>query len=85
MRKSLWKLYFWILKPGRLVFERVEDDRFNYAWLLRSLFRDKPEISFTDLTSFVVMRDLDITRAFTRDRHFEMVNLGVEIWPTLSD
>lgn len=73
------------IKAGQIGLERVEDDRFNYAWLLRSLFRDKPEISFTDLTSFVVMRDLDITRAFTRDRHFEMVNLGFEIWPTLSD
>jgi predicted nucleic acid-binding protein len=73
------------IKAGHIGLERVDDDRFNNAWLIRSLFRDKPEISFTDLTSFVVMRDLDIIRAFTRDHHFKMVNLGFEIWPDLSE
>jgi predicted nucleic acid-binding protein len=73
------------IKAGHIALERVDDDRFNNAWLLRSLFRDKPEISFTDLTSFVAMRDLDITRAFTGDHHFEKVNLGFEIWPDLSE
>jgi predicted nucleic acid-binding protein len=71
------------IRAGQIRLERIDVDRFNYAWLLRSIYRDKPDISFTDLTSFVLMRDLDISRAFTGDRHFEMVNLGFEIWPDI--
>ncbi len=70
------------VKAGRIRLERIDEDTFNYAWLLRNVYRDKPEISFTDLTSFVIMRELEISRAFTGDHHFEMVNLGFEIWPS---
>ena len=38
-------------RAGQIRLERIDDDRFNYAWLLRSIYRDKPDISFTDLTS----------------------------------
>ena len=71
------------IRTGQILLERIDEDRFNYAWLLRSIYRDKPDISFTDLTTFVLMRDLDISRVFTGDRHFEMVNLGFEIWPDI--
>ena len=73
------------IKKEEIHLEKIDDKRFNYAWLLRSVYRDKPDISFTDLTSFVVMRDLEITRSFTRDHHFETANLGFEIWPRFSD
>ena len=68
-------------KAGQIRLERIDEDRFNFAWLLRNVYRDKPDISFTDLTSFVLMREQEISRAFTGDHHFEMVNLGFEIWP----
>lgn len=41
----------------------------------------KRYISFTDLTSFVLMQELVINKAFTGDVHFEKANLGFEIVP----
>jgi len=49
--------------------------------LLRKKYQDKPDISFTDFTSFVIMQELAINRVFTGDAHFEKVNLGFEILP----
>lgn len=69
------------IKEEKIRLERIDEGRFNYAWMLRSVYRDKPDISFTDPTSFVLMRDADISRVFTKDRHFEIANLGFEIWP----
>lgn len=63
-------------KQGWLVIERITSDRFASAWLLRQQFQDKPTISFTDLTSMVVMRDLGITDVLTEDDHFQQVGLG---------
>lgn len=39
-------------------------------------FADKTDISFTDFTSFIIMKELRITEALTADRHFELVGLG---------
>jgi predicted nucleic acid-binding protein len=66
---------------GQIALERVDEERSNSAWMLRKRYQDKPEISFTDLTSFVIMRELGISRAFTGDKHFEEVNLGFEMLP----
>ena len=54
----------------RLRWERIDAARFEdaRAWFFR--YRDK-EFSFTDCTSFVVMRDLKLTRVLTMDRHFQ--------------
>ncbi len=46
--------------------------------LLRK-YSDKPDISFTDFTSFVVMKELKISHVFTGDRHFEQVNMGFQL------
>ena len=51
-------------------------ERFSAAWRLRLRYHDKPRISFTDLTSFVVMRELRLQRVLTGDAHFEQVGLG---------
>lgn len=66
---------------GQIVFERIDEERFRSAWLLRKIYRDKQDISFTDLSSFVVMKELGITKAFTGDIHYEQVGLGFEIMP----
>jgi predicted nucleic acid-binding protein len=55
---------------GLLLVERITAGRFDRAWQLRLRYRDKPRISFTDLTSFVVMRELGIRHVLTADAHF---------------
>ena len=66
---------------GQIVLERIDEERFRSAWLLRKIYRDKPDFSFTDLSSFVVMKELSITTAFTGDIHYEKAGLGFEIMP----
>ncbi len=62
----------------------VTPDQFDQAWTLRQKYHDKPDISFTDLTSMVIMRELGISDVFTGDRHFEHVGLGFSLLPTPS-
>jgi len=68
-------------RQNKYLWNEIDEERFNYAWMLRNVYRDKADMSFTDLTSFVLMKELNISRAFTGDHHFEMTNLGFDIWP----
>lgn len=61
---------------GFLRLEWITEDRFNQATKLRRKFADKPRISFTDLSSMVVMSELGITDVLTEDDHFLQVGLG---------
>ena len=63
-------------RQGALDIEHVTPERFSRAWRLRLRYHDKPRISFTDLTSFVVMRELGLEHVLTGDAHFEQVGLG---------
>ena len=56
-------------------------DQFRRAWRLRQKYHDKPDISFVDFTSMVVMQDLGITEVFTGDAHFQQVGLGFRLVP----
>ena len=47
-------------QDGTVLVERVTPERFLRAWRLRQRYRDKPRISFTDLTTFVVMQEAGI-------------------------
>lgn len=60
---------------------RVDDAAFRRAWELRKRYGDKPEISFTDLTSFIAMQDCRCADVLTGDRHFEQVGLGFRCVP----
>ena len=62
----------------RLIWEWIDSERVEKArsWFFR--WRDK-SFSFTDCTSFVIMRDLSIKKALTVDRHF--IEAGFEILP----
>jgi predicted nucleic acid-binding protein len=55
----------------------VGPDCANLARELFFRYRDK-EFSFTDCTSFVVMRQLRIREALTTDRHFVQAGFGVK-------
>ena len=52
---------------------------FRQTVKLRVKYKDKPEISFTDLTSMVVMQELELKRILTEDRHFEHIGLSFEL------
>nr|MDO8080040.1 PIN domain-containing protein [Candidatus Freyarchaeota archaeon] len=70
-----------MIKNDQLKLERISEERFRIAWQLRKKLKDKPNISFTDLTSFGLMQELKITKVFTGDADFVKVNLGFEIVP----
>jgi predicted nucleic acid-binding protein len=63
----------------RLIF--VTPDQFHEASRLRLTFHDKPDISFVDLTSMVIMRAQGITEVFTGDAHFRQVGMGFFLYP----
>jgi predicted nucleic acid-binding protein len=46
----------------------VSVDQFRKAWLMRNKYRDKPDISFVDFTSMVVMQDGGASRRIFRRR-----------------
>ena len=58
---------------------RIEDvnaeDRLK-AWEMFKKFEDK-ELSFTDCTSFVLMKNLRLQKAFTFDEHFRAMRLEI--------
>jgi predicted nucleic acid-binding protein len=61
--------------------EMVTRERFQKAMEFRLRFADKPKISFTDLTSMVIMKELGISEVMTADSHFVQVGLGFHIFP----
>lgn len=61
--------------------ERITHERFEEAKRLRLRFQDKPQISFTDLTSMVVMDELGISDILTGDAHFTQVGMDINIVP----
>lgn len=56
--------------------ERVSPERFSAAWQLRRRFQDKPRISFTDLTSMVIMQECHVIHVLTEDDHFLQTGMG---------
>jgi predicted nucleic acid-binding protein len=70
------------VENGLLRLERVTPARFDEAYRMRLQYRDKPLISFTDLTSFVVMRELGVRDVLTADVHFAQVQLGFRRVPS---
>lgn len=67
-------------QSSRLRWERVESDRFEQARALFFRYRER-DFSFTDCTSFVIMRELKLTHALTTDGHFRQ--MGFQVVPAL--
>lgn len=61
-------------KRFHLIF--ITADRFENTCKMRVKYSDKPFISFTDLSSMVIMQELGISLILTGDDHFHQVNLG---------
>jgi predicted nucleic acid-binding protein len=64
-------------RSPRLRWEAVSAERFARARELFFQYRDK-DFSFTDCTSFVVMRELRLTGVLTTDRHFRQMGFQVQ-------
>ena len=73
-----------LLNSPFITVEEITPARFRKAFDLRLRLRDKPDISFTDLTSMIVARELKVTDILTGDRHFHQMGLGINILPILS-
>ncbi len=69
------------IEEGYLQVEWVTPERFQKAKGLRLKYQDKPKISFTDLTSMVVMKELGVTDIITGDEHFAHVGMGFRKCP----
>lgn len=66
---------------GYIIVEQISPERFAAAWDLRLRLKDKARISFTDLTSMIVMRERGVKHVLTDDKHFAQVGLGFELAP----
>ena len=64
------------IREGYLHLEFIIPERFEKAIDMRIRFQDKPRISFTDLTSMVVMSEYGIEEILTDDDHFMHVGMG---------
>ena len=69
------------IEQGYLQVEWVTPERFEKAKILRPKYQDKPKISFTDLSSMVVMEELGLKDIITGDEHFEHVGMGFQRKP----
>lgn len=69
------------IEQGYLNLEWMSAPRFEETKVLRLRFDDKPRISFTDLTSMVVMKELGVKDIVTGDEHFEHVGMGFQLVP----
>jgi predicted nucleic acid-binding protein len=69
------------VEKGYVKMEWVTPERFEKARVLRSKYQDKPKISFTDLTSMVIMKELGIEHILTEDEHFGHVGMGLQHKP----
>ena len=79
--RSFCMAIFQAQSNGLVAIEHITLKRFMEAWRLRLKYHDKPKVSFTDLTSFVVMKELRIRRVLTADAHFEHAQMGFELQP----
>ncbi len=69
------------INDGSILLVQVNGIRFKAAQELRIRYADKPDISFTDLTSLVILQELQISKILTEDNHFAQVGLGFELLP----
>jgi len=68
----------WVLVSPYVDVFRVDEGAWQAAWDMFQSYDDK-QWAFTDCTSFVLMRQHNLHRAFTFDYHFEQA--GFQLWP----
>jgi uncharacterized protein len=60
----------------------ISPERFAQTQALRSKLLDHPQVSFTDLSSMIVMKEFSILEVLTEDAHFTHVGMGFQRTPT---
>ncbi len=73
--------FFTAADAGAYELVHVSPQQFRGAWQMRQRYHDKPDISFVDFTTRVVMLDLGVNDVFTGDDHFRQVSLGFRLHP----
>jgi predicted nucleic acid-binding protein len=73
-----WETTRQLDKSGLVEIVRVNQAHEERAWKIFRHYIDQ-DFSFTDCTSFAVMQELQLSRAFTRDHHF--MTMGFIIVP----
>lgn len=68
----------WALQESNLKLEYLSEEIWQEAWGVFEKYSDQ-SFSFTDCTSFVLMRQLKLYEAFTFDQHFKQ--MGFRLWP----
>lgn len=58
-----------LIEDGLVELVRVDESHEEVAWDILEQYSDQ-DFSYTDCTSFAVMRQLGLTHAFTLDHHF---------------
>ena len=71
---------FQAAEEGYLTIDKITAERFTSAWQSRKRFKDKPLISFTDITTMVIMQERKIKQILTKDEHFTHVGMDFEIF-----
>jgi predicted nucleic acid-binding protein len=61
----------------------ITPERFEQTLKLRVKYLDKPRISFTDLSSMVVMKELGINQILTDDDHSHLMEMGLIKVPSI--
>ncbi|MBI3796088.1 MAG: hypothetical protein HY268_03845 [Deltaproteobacteria bacterium] len=69
------------VQDSYLRLERITPERFEKARRLRLKFQDKPLISFTDLTSAVIVQERRLRQILTEDDHFTYLGMGLQKVP----
>lgn len=72
---------FQAIESGYVTVDRITSQRFLSAWELRKKFKDKPLISFTDITTMVIMQEREIKHILTNDDHFTHIGMGLQTVP----
>lgn len=79
--EEAWHFTTNVVRSPFIEVQEVTEARFSRTIELRKRFADKPRISFTDLSTMTIMRELGINDILTADRHFADVGLGFRPLP----
>jgi uncharacterized protein len=79
--EDAWHFTTTVIRSPFIEIQEVTVSRFFRTIELRKQFSDKPNISFTDLSTMAIMVELGVRDILTADRRFTRVGLGFRALP----